>query len=155
MGLEAFDIAPDNKGGRKEKDDEEEEQYGRRVEGTFNPEVDTEEWWRERIEEVCGELNEDDDFETNADKIGDLASATAEFPVDVRKRLHKHGIFETDWEEVLDYYPDHVLDSRYPGYDGGNYSPTVESDPWKSSVDIPNTGSPDSGLASIVENAKK
>jgi len=164
MGLE--DLIPDdagNGGGGRPKSRE----IGETIEPAgepYLPEKDSKEWWLERLEDVEGKepvLENNDitelDFHIQVEVIGSLSDYTAVHPVKVRKKLAEHEILETDWEEYIDFYPDAVLDSRVPHYDGDTYTPQITDTSWDD-VDYDEQAAEedvDSGLMSLVEDAKE
>ena len=150
MGLE--DLIPDGtgtgSGGRPKSRDlgDMREPFG----NPFLPERDTEEWWKEQFAEKCKVIPPSDDFETIARKIARLSDWVGLHPVEVRKKLEEHDIYETDWEEYRNYYDDKHLDSRVPGIDGPPFEHEISDEPWDTTEEREK-----SGLHSLIENAKE
>lgn len=88
MGLDNFDIAPDNRGGRKQGEGEEE--YGRRIQEAFTVDDDTEGFWSEQYGTVVG-LGEPDDSH-----ITELAGKLHLLPRTVKQKLTEHEVYEFD-----------------------------------------------------------
>lgn len=128
MGLR--DLIPDDTGGTGGRPKESGVGSTREVYGEpFLPEKDNTFWWEEQVEEVTGGLSSFTSFEENAKKIGELSDWVGLHPVEVRKKLSEYNIYETDWEEYIEYYSDEVLDGRVPGYED-DFSPDIQSNPW-------------------------
>lgn len=85
MGLENFDIAPDNRGGRK---DDEEDEYGRKVSGAFTGDDDTEDFWKKQYGTVIG-LGD-----PNESHIMELADNLHLLTRTVKQKLTEHEVHE-------------------------------------------------------------
>lgn len=125
MGLESFNVAPDNKGGRPSKE-EEEESNTRRVDSAHTMDDDTEEYWSEMFNKhVAGS-------EPSAEELMKIASDTHLLSRTVKMKLTEFGVYEYDQFVGMDPTDGKVDDSPFGGSSSGSGS----------------------GLASIVNNAK-
>jgi len=157
MGLEKFNIAPDNKGGRPEgstKDDKG-RNLTRETEGrALTSENGDKEWWLNVISEVLGtEGIPDTTFIEKAKAIEELAAHTWTNPMTVRTQLDEHGILETDWEEYEDKFDMVEGDCRIPGNIAADIRITKASR--SSSSGSSSSSSSDGGLSSLVEFSKE
>jgi hypothetical protein len=91
MGLEAFDVAPDNKGGRKESRSADNRQ-SKSFDRALTLSKDSESYWRQLLNEhsIAGKPEGAD--------MAILCNETQLLPRTVRSKLHEHGIFE--YEEI-------------------------------------------------------
>lgn len=98
------------------------------IETAFLPGKDSKEWWIDIIldtdaiqsEAETGEIDDDEvlkEFiiDVSDSLIRELAGLTHISPVDVRKKLSEHGLYETDWERYKEGTDEHLLDARVPG----------------------------------------
>lgn len=168
MGLEAFDVAPDNKGGRKKKEGEETDERWEPHGDPFTNSKDTdEEWWAEKAKEACAQYSfvEDsdgsfsDDFFERREQIGQLASWVHLSSVEARKKMAEAGFYETDWEEFIDKGRDAWMDHRIPGYEQKKKKMSAlnsfgSSSSSSGSSDDDEEEESSSGLLSVVNNAK-
>lgn len=151
MGIDSFNIAPDNKGGRPSKEEQEEEETVERYSGRVYVASEADEnWWKETINELFGGIDLHTlDKEELRDKITELSDFTHTNPVEIRKELEEHKLIGDEWEEYVEQSPDHTLDGRVPGVEGPtdtkSYSPSFSS---SSKDDTPE------GLQSIIDAAK-
>lgn len=153
MGLDQFNVAPDNKGGRKpEREDDKFSPRGDSSSPYVSEEDNGEDWWRQKAQEALGHnmptQGSISELEEHIMDISDYIHAT---PILVWKKLDHHDITEVNWEEYRDHYPEHTLDDRVPGYGGdvlGGSSSLFRSDQGRSGL------SEDSGLAAAIDNAK-
>jgi len=163
MSLE--DLIPDDTGsggvGRPKSRD-----LGETIEAAgkpFLPKHDDKEWWLDALEDTedqapvledkgLGEM----EFHKTVEVIGVLSDYVSMHPTEVRLKLEKHEIHETDWEEYVDFFPDEVLDRRVPGYDGDDWSPTIKEDPWESNSNNSSSEEEEKegGLFNLVEDAR-
>ena len=100
------------------------------VEGEpYTDDKDSADWW----EEVLSDVAEDEpiikensldelEFMKVVDVVGQVSDYTYLAPVEVRKKLSEHDIYETDWERYIEFYDDALLDDRVPHYDGVGYT---------------------------------
>lgn len=89
MGLESFRVAPDNKGGRPEKE-EEEEQYVRRLEDAHTMDDDTEEYWQDLFDRhVSGD-------EPTPSEVMGMCNETVLLDRTVKQKLTRFGVYEYD-----------------------------------------------------------
>lgn len=163
MGLEEFDIAPDNKGGRPPKssssnDEGDDSTHGvNRSHGEpYTPARDGDtEWWEEQVDEVTSTsfLDDDesgfsDDYTERKKEIMQLSDRLHINTIDLREKLAAEGIYETDWEEYVEREFDGDPSARIPGVSKSS----------SSSSSSPSFGSGSSeasdGLQSLVNNAK-
>lgn len=88
MGLEAFDIAPNNNGGRKKKT---EEKRTVNYEDAFVLEDDSEEFWRQLLNKhsITGK--------PEGEEMVELCVELHILPRTIESKLHKHEIFEYEW----------------------------------------------------------
>lgn len=100
MGIEDFKVAPDNKGGRPSKEEQEEEHTGlQHVGDPFYHAKDSEEYWQEIWDSnVDGE-------EPTSREIASICDYTHLFPWDVKVYVEKWGIYEFDWFQMPDDFP--------------------------------------------------
>lgn len=147
MGLEDFNIAPDNKGGRKKKEEKQDNSpRTRMVDGeAFTMEDDTKEWWQEQLRAEVVEQSGDNIEE----KIPTLAGYVFMNPVSVRIKLEEHEIHETDWDQYVEDHPVYEEDQRILDHLGEVDNSSSSSTDFLSSEE-----SEDSGLASLVKDAK-
>lgn len=103
MGIEDFRVAPDNKGGRPTKEEQEEEEHSglRSVGDPFYPAKDTEEYWREIWDRYV------DGEDPSSQDIASICDYTHLFPWDVKVYIEKWGIYEFDWFQMPEDYPPH------------------------------------------------
>lgn len=125
MGLENFNIAPDNKGGRKPKEERDENPY-RNVEGEPYTMEHGKDYWK-RVWHRFVEGTEADD-----DEMAMMAHFTHCLPNTVKQNLHEHDIAE---------YPDSIADlpGKKSRFSTGGSGSTVDED---------------STFASIIDAAK-
>lgn len=105
MGLKDLvpDGAGDAKGGRPEEKGIETREMGWR---TFCDDRDTEEWWNKLIKDVLGFKGvPDEEGEELREALEELAEESHIPVLEVRTKLHEHGIYETDWEHYLAVHP--------------------------------------------------
>lgn len=149
MGIQDFNVAPDNKGGRPPKSEQEKEEEKGIVKG--RPYVDSEadeEWWEEVLDHVVGEGSvPGDSIESKSKHITDISDYTHLQPPEVWKQLEEHEMVDVDWDEYKEVYGTSGTDSRIPG---------VGSEPGSGSF---SSGSSESettatGLKSIIDAAK-
>lgn len=89
MGLDAFNIAPDNKGGRKKKEEKDRiPQPSARVENALILERDNEDYWRELV------VKHSDGNKPEGQSMAAICNEAQVMPRTVRWKLHEHGIFE-------------------------------------------------------------
>lgn len=174
MGLDQFDVAPDNKGGRKPKDEDEKGFSSRSVEDgePFVRGLDREEWWQDKVNQMLDEADADNVEEI----IPRLSGYTFVHPITCRIKLEEHGIHETDWDWYTDEYPmyeddkrikDHLGEDTTSSSSGGlqsfasdDDSSSGETDPLEQlSIDGDDEDESiddesNSGLQSLVDNAK-
>lgn len=142
MGLRDLipDDAGDNRGGRPPEGNQDgKEPYG----DPFIPTKDTKEWWRKIWNKfVSGE-------KPTPEEISMMADHTHLFPWDLKMHIEKHGIFRFDWEHMPEDYPSDSALADWLEEEG------VESN-FIEEVKAQREGySKDSGLFSLVENAKE
>lgn len=163
MGLEEFDVAPDNEGGRPKGSKEntsDNTSFGgaKRSHGEpYTPAVDGDtEWWQEQIDAVVGTsfLSDEDDSDFSDDylerkkELRQLADRLHINTIDLRVKLEEEGLLEVDWEEFAEKEYDGSVSARVPGH-GSKSSSSSSSGRFGSS-----SASPSDGLASLVDNAK-
>lgn len=126
MGLEAFDIAEDNKGGRKPKEEDEEEDYGgRKLHGNAYYEgegIEPEEYWEDIYQRHVS------DDKPTKDEIQSIAHESILLPRTVKEKLTEFELYE--YEEFVES--------------------NVEDSP--TNLDVDNEA--ESGLKGLVSNAK-
>lgn len=150
MGLDNFNIAPDNKGGRKPKEEKDGKRALRSGEGRsyVRDQSRGEEWWLEVLSGALGrESINGDTIEDMENDISVLADYIHTNPLLVWKKLDEHGFIDMDWDEYREYYTDRLMDARVPGgpeVTGGGTSTTFGS----------NSLDEDSGLAAVINDAK-
>lgn len=148
MGLDNFNVAPDNKGGRPEKDEEETDE-DRTVRGEpFVEEKADKSWWLKVMTDSIGQRElPQDDFQQFLDAISTLADHVHTQPINVLHELEEHEIQYIEWEWVKENSDERGFDARWPGEGPvtGSSSPSFGS---TSSYDS------DSGLGSIIDAAK-
>lgn len=151
--LDGMDI-PDNKGGRPEKDEDEDQFSGREKEHAFNPNKDNPDWWLIRVRQRIDEDKLDSaSFEKMMQVIGEVAEETHMNPIDVRKKLDEHEVYETDWERYREWELDTVAhgespDSRVP------LGPTPTPSNQQQEVSVFDDDDSSSGLKSLVGDKK-
>lgn len=119
--------AGSGKGGRPKK-----KEIGEPVSVEGKPhtgEDDSADWWEETLSEVAEEepiLKDNSLDELGFLKVVDVVGLISDYtylaPVEVRKKLSEHDIYETDWEQYIEFYDDALLDDRVPHYDGHGYT---------------------------------
>lgn len=74
----------------------------------FIPDKDFKEWW-------IGKFHKFTDGESiDNESIQEFSDYIALNPVRIRLKLEEYGIYETDWEEFVDYYEVYHGDGRIP-----------------------------------------
>lgn len=150
MGLEEFDIAPDNKGGRKPKEEEDGKRALRDGEGRSYVQDQSrgEDWWLEVMQSSLNRQSiEGETIEEMENDISVLADYIHTNPLLVWKKLDEHGFIDMDWEEYRDYYSERLMDARVPG------GPEVIGEKTSTSFSS-NSLDDDSGLAAVIKDAK-
>jgi len=159
MGLkDNFNIAPDNKGGRPEKSQEEEDTR-REAPGEPYPCNDEmpEGWWSEQVKEVFGASTDPDtfmegigSFEEKCNMISQLAGWVSLNPIDCRKAMADDGFYQCNWQEYRDEMDEKFLDARVPGIEIEGKSKRTSFGRSSSSSKLDS----DSGLGSLITDAK-
>lgn len=159
MGLkDNFNIAPDNKGGRPEKSQEEED-TGREAPGEPYPCDDEtpEGWWSEQVKEVFGVTTDTDafmedtgSFEKKCNKISRLSNWVSLNPIDCRKAMADDDFYQCNWQEYRDEMDDKFLDARVPGVEIKTKTGSTSFSSSSSSSKLDS----DSGLGSLISDAK-
>lgn len=129
----------------------------------YLPENDDEQWWLERLDDIAekepvlGENTLDEmEFHHSVEVIGALSDLVSLHPVEVRKKLSEHEIYETEWEDYIGFYDDTVLDDRVPHYDGEDFTPTIKENPWDDDDSSQQEQEEkEGGLHGLIEDAKK
>lgn len=127
------------------------------VEGKpYTDENDSTDWWEEILSDVAEDepILEDKsldelDFQKVVDVVGQVSDYVYLAPVDVRKKLSEHDIYETDWEQYIEYHNDVLLDARVPHYDGDSYT-TKEVTTTTSTTDSSGDEEKSGGLHNLV-----
>lgn len=126
MGLEEFNVAPDNKGGRPEKT--EEEQNGREAIGLTMEKYNSQEYWKSLLQQSWN------GSEITVEAMSEMTEETVLLPHTVISKLMEHEIVDqSELGEYLDMY-------RRKQSTGSSTSSTERSD--------------SGGLSSIIDAAK-
>lgn len=153
MGIEDFRVAPDNKGGRPTKEEQEEEETRGRIAygDPALPSKDKEDW--EDALDTLGidtiEENLYDGDTIGSDEIGELSNYAHLFPWNTRVLLELHGIYETNWFNTPEDYPPSKMLSYLLTERG------VEND-FTEKVTVTESGEEiTGGLAGLINDAKR
>lgn len=152
MGIESFNIAPDNKGGRPTKDEQETVGRDRGYGDPYTPYKASKEWWEEKVEEAVdgGEINTED-YDQFVEDIIQLSDYVHTVSIEVEKMLDEAGVVDIDWEWVREEAPDEWKDLRWPKQARHEvFAPDVESSSTEEEEE-----ETAGGLASIVNEAKE
>lgn len=151
MGIESFNIAPDNKGGRPKKEEQETVGKSRSYGDAYTPYKADEDWWREKINEsVDGSEINTDDFDQFVQDMMQLADHVHTSTIEVEKLLDEAGVVDIDWSWVREEAPDEWKDMRWPREARHKtFSPDIDTSTEEEDEE------PAGGLASIVNEAKK
>lgn len=148
MGLEQFDVAPDNKGGRPESEEEGEENQGRAHGRSLVIDSVDDEWWEEVLEEVLGRKTLPcDDYQEFARATMRLADYTHSLGHSVWFSLRKEGAGDVDWEWFKEEAPDESVRRVFPEEYQAKKSTSTR---FGSSAGK----QPSDGLSSIIDAAK-
>lgn len=148
MGLEQFDVAPDNKGGRPEKEEQDSGSFSSRYDGRVLVEGDADkDWWEEVLVEAIGQEELPmDDFDEFINASSELSNHVHSQTINVWKSLEEHGVANIDWKWLKSECPDEWVDPRWPGEE----SITGSTSRFGSS----GGSSAGEGLSSIIDAAK-
>lgn len=147
MGLQEFDIAPDNKGGRKEQE-KEMVIPTRKVSGRpLTHEGRTEDWWKATMKQCLGSKRiPQSNMDEMMTHVAELASFTHSQTITVLTELESLGIVSFEWEDYREWLPEELHDDRIPGVN--RFPENTPMFGTTSKID------PDSSFASIIEDAK-
>lgn len=148
MGLEQFDVAPDNQGGRPEKDEEERTGHNSTYGEALEMSRADEEWWEEILEEVLGvKTMPCDDYEEFSIATMRLADYTHSLGHSVWRSMKEENAGGVDWEWFKEEAPDELVRRVFPNEfeSGSSSSSRFGSSSGKQAGD---------GLTSIIDAAK-
>jgi hypothetical protein len=95
MGLEAFNIKPDNNGGRSKKEEMLSRERANKL--ALTKEKDTKKFWEKLVDKHAnGEKPE-------GQRMAAICGEVQTLPITVRRKLHEHGIFEYEEIEEIDW----------------------------------------------------
>lgn len=140
MGLDEFNIAPDNTGGRPEKDEQEEEEVADRPGPGYEVdpltrENDSEEFFQDLWDEfVSGD-------EPTSEEIGNMAARASILTITLKLKMAEYGIWEAD----------DLNEIRW----GGSKKRSSSSSSGELFSEGSDSDEESSGLASLVNNANK
>lgn len=126
MGLEKYNVAPDDKGGRPEKEEEDYKRRGR-ADDPLTQDKDNKEFLQSKWDDIVS------GDEATSSEIQTLCSMLAILPRTLKEKVKEYGIGEFDGDEETEY-------SDMPEETSATFGDGEDSS---------------SGFASIIENAKE